>query len=237
MRRNGAATNLVIGHVMGHDTQAAAAMGQIPSLLCGAALERTLKPAELLRSVDRAIMSRGIGAIATAVVARLEQTPAERASGLTRLRWATAGHMPPIVVDPSGTVHYLEDASSIFLGGGGDAHRGMAVVTLARNSTVLFYTDGLVERRGRTIDDGFESLREAVRRLASAQPRLADLSDALLSELVAEHPSDDVALLAVRLHPETGARTDGKDRTGTPASAEVSSPPHRCGRYPVRLTR
>lgn len=200
---DGCATILVIGDVMGHDTRAAAAMGQIRSLLRGAALEGTKGPAELLRSVDRAIVSLGIGTIATAIVARLEQTPAEREAGLTRLRWSTAGHLPPIVIDPDGDVRFLEDASAIFLGTGDDVTRLEAVVTLKRDSTVLLYTDGLIERRNRTIDNGFEHLRNAMSRLIPTVPALEDLCDALLAELLPGRPSDDVALLAVRLHRET----------------------------------
>jgi serine phosphatase RsbU (regulator of sigma subunit) len=72
------------------------------------------------------------------------------------------------------------------------------VVTLERGSTVLLYTDGLIERRDDDLDAGMVRLREAVRELADRP--LEQFLDVLLERLVDGTPEDDVALVAVRLH-------------------------------------
>src|SRR4051794_8504876 len=91
---------LVIGDVIGHDTVAAAAMGQVRTMLRTVAARDGLGPADVLREVDAVIETLRAGVTATAVVARLEQTPDERSRGITRVRWSNAGHPPPIVLNP-----------------------------------------------------------------------------------------------------------------------------------------
>jgi PAS domain S-box-containing protein len=101
------ATMLVIGDVVGHDVQAAAAMGQIRSVV------RTLGAldgdgsAAVLRRTEEVMQTLRSGILATAVAARLEQTHAEKARGLTRLRWSNAGHPPPVTISPDGAVGLL----------------------------------------------------------------------------------------------------------------------------------
>ena len=83
---------LVIGDVVGHDTEAAAAMGQLRGLLRGIATYSDAAPAEVLRGLDASMTTLQIRALATAAVARFEQTADELERGLTRMRWANAGH-------------------------------------------------------------------------------------------------------------------------------------------------
>ena len=78
------------------------------------------------------------------------------------------------------------------------------MVTLDRGSTVLLYTDGLVERRDSDLDAGLVRLRDSLVELAALP--LEELLDALLERLVDGHPEDDVALVAVRLHPQDRPR-------------------------------
>jgi PAS domain S-box-containing protein len=84
------ATMIVIGDVIGHDTVAAAAMGQVRGLLRGIAANTGDGPADVLRSVDEVMQTLRIDTTATVIVARLEQTPDERSRGVTRLRWSNA---------------------------------------------------------------------------------------------------------------------------------------------------
>src|SRR5919199_3793225 len=101
------ATLLVIGDVVGHNVDAAAAMGQIRSILRGIAYDRPDSPARTLSRVDRVLTGLGVGSLATALVARVEQSPDQEAAGLRTLRWSSAGHLPPLLVRPDATVETL----------------------------------------------------------------------------------------------------------------------------------
>ncbi|MDK3255257.1 SpoIIE family protein phosphatase [Blastococcus capsensis] len=201
----GGATMLVIGDVVGHDTEAAAAMGQLRGLLRGVATYSDAGPMEVLRGLDASMTTLQIPTLATAAVARFEQTPDEHRRGVTRMRWANAGHLPPLVIEPGGTVAEPTDRTGdLLLGVDAGVVRREWVVTLQRGSTVLLYTDGLVERRDSDLDAGILRLREALVELAGLP--LEDLLDELLERLVHGRPEDDVALVAVRLHPQDRPR-------------------------------
>jgi serine phosphatase RsbU (regulator of sigma subunit) len=195
-RQRDGAPVVVIGDVVGHDTAAAAAMGQLRGLLRGIAHHSGAGPAEILRGLDEAISHMHTDTMATAAVARLERDPGD--SGWRRLRWANAGHPPPIVVPPGGAVTVLgEPAGDLMLGVDPAAQRQEWVTSLPPGALVLLYTDGLVERRDSTFDTGLQRLTGRLRAL-SGRP-LAALCDALLEEMVQRTPDDDVALVAVRL--------------------------------------
>jgi PAS domain S-box-containing protein len=195
----GGATMLVIGDVVGHDTEAAAAMGQLRGLLRGIATYSDAGPAEVLRGLDASMTTLQTGTLATAAVARFEQTPDEVARGITRMRWANAGHLPPLIVNPDGSVAELAAwKGDLLLGVDPDARRRESVVTLDRGATVLLYTDGLIERRDADLDAGLVRLRDTLVELAGRP--LEELLDEVLERLVHGRPEDDVALVAVRLH-------------------------------------
>ncbi|TFV48924.1 GAF domain-containing protein [Blastococcus sp. TF02A-35] len=195
------ATMLVIGDVVGHDTEAAAAMGQLRGILRGVAYRDGIGPARVLGELDAAVDGLGMGTLATAAIVRVEQTDEERAAGLTRLRWSNAGHPPPMVVHPDGRVEELSgERAELMLGVDPAARRTETETTVARGSTVLLYTDGLVEGRDLSLDEGTERLATALRELAGLP--LAELCDALLARLRPEGLQDDVALVALRLHPQ-----------------------------------
>jgi PAS domain S-box-containing protein len=195
------ATVLAIGDVIGHDTAAAAAMGQVRTMLRTVAARNGLGPADVLREVDAVMATLQAGVTATAVVARLEQTADERSRGITKLRWSNAGHPPPMVINPDGTIAILAGvAADLLLGIDPGTQRVESSVTLDRGSTVLLFTDGLVERRGQSIDDGMAQLRDTLRRLAVEHPTLDELCDRVLADMLPPRAEDDVALVAVRLH-------------------------------------
>ena len=195
----GGTTMLVIGDVVGHDTAAAAAMGQLRGLLRGIATYSGAGPVEVLRGLDASMSTLQTRTLATAAVARFEQTPEELSRGVTRMRWANAGHLPPLVVNPDGTVAELATwRGDLLLGVDADARRRESVVTLDAGATVLLYTDGLIERRDDDLDAGLVRLRDALIELADLP--LEEMLDELLERLVHGRPEDDVALVAVRLH-------------------------------------
>ncbi|MGY1652336.1 SpoIIE family protein phosphatase [Geodermatophilus sp. SYSU D01119] len=194
----GGATALVIGDVVGHDTAAAAAMGQLRSLLRGIAAYSDAGPAEVLRGLDSAMATLGVDTYATAAVARFEQTPQEAAAGRARMCWSSAGHLPPVVLDPAGRLVPLPATpGDLLLGVDPDSPRTESSLPLERGSTVLLYTDGLVERRGLDLDTGLARLAQAVTELAGRP--LEALCDELVDRLVQGVPEDDVALVALRL--------------------------------------
>jgi PAS domain S-box-containing protein len=203
----GGAMMLVIGDVIGHDTVAAAAMGQVRGLLRGIAANTGDGPADVLRQVDQVMRTLRIDTTATALVARLEQTPEERTLGITRLRWSNAGHPPPLVLRPDGTVSALPDVEpDLLLGIDPSTPRTESEVVLDRGDTVLLHTDGLVERRGQSLDDGLAQLRAVLAGLATEPLTLDELCDRVLQRMLPATPEDDVALVAVRLHPQDAAR-------------------------------
>ncbi|MGZ4567361.1 MAG: SpoIIE family protein phosphatase [Blastococcus sp.] len=193
-------TMLVIGDVVGHDTEAAAAMGQLRGLLRGIAVYSDEGPAEVLRGLDVAMAQLQVGTYATATVARFERTAEERQRGVTRMRWSNAGHLPILVIQPDGSLAALTDwRGDLLLGVDSAVTRHDSVVTLDRGATVLLFTDGLIERRDSDLDGGMARLRAAATELAGLP--LAELCDQLVERLVDGRPEDDVALVAIRLNP------------------------------------
>jgi chemotaxis family two-component system sensor kinase Cph1 len=189
-------TMLVIGDVAGHDTRAAATMGQLRGLLRGIAYAGSGEPAAVLAQLDAAIEGLGLGALATVLVGRLER-PAEP-GGAARLRWASAGHLPPVLVAADGGVQVHDTPRpGLLLGVDPARPRREHVTEIEPGSTLLIYTDGLVERRDQVFDEGVALLAEALPALRERP--VAELCDLLLAGLLPDGAEDDVALVAVRL--------------------------------------
>ncbi|MCA0146991.1 SpoIIE family protein phosphatase [Blastococcus sp. LR1] len=197
------ATMLVIGDVVGHDTEAAAAMGQLRGMLRGVAYRDGIGPARVLGDLDAAVQGLGMGTLATAAIVRIELDDDELATGLTRLCWSNAGHPPPLVVHPDGRIEELAgQRAELMLGVDAAARRTETETTVEHGSTVLLYTDGLVEGRDLLLDEGTERLIAALGELVELP--LPELCDALLDRLRPEGLQDDVALVAVRLRSQDG---------------------------------
>ncbi|MEV4769942.1 GAF domain-containing SpoIIE family protein phosphatase [Micromonospora humida] len=178
-----------IGDVAGHDIEAAATMGQLRNLVRGNAFGRDDPVEELMRRLDATISGLRIPTAATAVLARLRPVP-----GGVAVTWCNAGHPAPLLVTADGTVRLLDGRWEPLLGLTRPAPRTGARVLLAPGDTLLLYTDGLVERRDQSIDEGMAQL---CARVAAAGTRpAADLCDLLLS--TGHRREDDVALLALR---------------------------------------
>jgi serine phosphatase RsbU (regulator of sigma subunit) len=189
------ATTLVVGDVTGHDGTAAATMGQLRNLLRGMAYDSDDSPAVLLSRLDAAMEGLQVGTLATAVLGRVEQYgPTEQRAW--RLRWSNAGHPPPLLRRPDGTVELLSGRPELLLGLDPRAHRAERVVDLVAGSTLLFYSDGLVERRTADLDQGIGRLADALARRGDCDPE--ELCDLLLAEVGLDGNDDDIALLALR---------------------------------------
>jgi serine phosphatase RsbU (regulator of sigma subunit) len=219
----GGATVLAIGDVVGHDTTAAAAMGQVRGLLRGIGFTTGGGPAEVLGRLDVAMEGLMLDTMATAVVARMEQDADDLAHGVLQLRWSSAGHLPIMVIDDEHQVTWLASEPDLMLGVDPETPRSETVTTLRRGSTILLYTDGLIERRGAHLDKGLRLLAECLASLAGLP--LPELVDELLACMVTADNEDDVALIAVRLHPQDAPRPAEAGPTVLPEPlAEGESP-------------
>ncbi|QGQ19297.1 SpoIIE family protein phosphatase [Cellulomonas sp. JZ18] len=207
-------TCLVIGDVTGHDLRAAVSMAQLRNVLRGGAHAVVQAPAQILSSLDWAIQDLAVGAISTGILAKVEQPADLAARGLRRLRWSNAGHLPPLLLHPDGRAELLTRPADLLLGLRAHVERHDHTALLHPGSTVVLYTDGLVERRGERLTVGVERLREAAERLAHLP--LEELCDRLIADL-ASGSEDDVALLAVRAYPEDAPRPDAAGPRRLPA--------------------
>ncbi|WP_170127460.1 GAF domain-containing SpoIIE family protein phosphatase [Kineococcus rhizosphaerae] len=186
----GSAT-LVLGDVVGHDMAAAATMAQVRGLLRAFVWEGGPSPTGPVERLDRALAGLGIDALATLVVACVQDTT----DGFV-VRWTNAGHPPPVLLLPDGRTELLDAASDLLVGLVPESPRHEHVVTVPAGSTLVLYTDGLIEHRGRSLAGGLDRVRESLRRGRSLE--LDELLDVLLAELVGNWGEDDCALLAVR---------------------------------------
>lgn len=186
---------LVIGDVVGHDVLAAAAMGQIRTLVRTVAARHDGLPSSALAEAERVMNVLGLETMATAVLARLEPP----AGPTARLVLANAGHPPPLLVHPDGAVTPLEGGSPDALLGVSGTQRADRRFELPVPSTLVLYTDGLVERRDRPLDAGLRQLTEVLAGLAGAG--VEELCDAVLAAMVPSVQEDDVALMVIRLEP------------------------------------
>ena len=191
---------IAIGDVMGHDLIAAAAMGQLRSVLRSYAWEGH-RPSEVLERLDRLVQGLGMAQLATCVYGRL--LPVE-GGGL--LRYANAGHLPPVVQRRSGEVEVLDGGKSVLIGAPGGSSEGGrpdGSAFIPRGSTLVLYTDGLVEDRETDVDAGVSRLCALV---AGHDPALgvSTLCDRLLEELLTGPRTDDAAVIAVRISESWG---------------------------------
>ena len=190
------AIGLVIGDVMGHDIAAAAAMGQLRSILRTCAWGGA-EPAAVLTQLDDLVQSFELAQLATCFYAKLEWAGAEPGGNRpARLSWSIAGHLPPIVLDPEGRARLLDMGTDVPIGVPFAGAREQHDTVLAAGSTLLLYTDGLVETRAGDIYGDVDRLLRKV----GGQPA-ADCPKSLVDHLLAGLPalSDDVALLAVKI--------------------------------------
>ena len=188
---------LVVGDVVGHGPPAAAVMGQLRSVVAAHLLEGS-SPVAALERLDR-FAARVAGAAGSTCACLLY----DWSTGV--LRWALAGHPPVLLVDGPDT-RFLD--GSVTEGGGAGAVLGVrgrppyaeGSTTVPPGSSIVLYTDGLVERRGEVLDTGLQRLADAACGLSHLGPAelVAALADAALGDA---GPADDVALLVVRAVP------------------------------------
>jgi PAS domain S-box-containing protein len=187
---------LVVADVAGHGQEAAAYMLQVRNIFRAVATEH-VRPERVLGQVDRVLqrLNDPGSPFVTCCYATLDLETRE-------LRWALAGHPPPVVAHPDGTAELCTTAPGPPLATLTGSSYEAGSTTLAVGDLLVLYTDGLVERRDELIDDGLTRLATQLR------DRPMDLD----SEAVAAHladlvrdPTDDIAILCVSPRGTAGA--------------------------------
>ncbi|MFJ6718723.1 MULTISPECIES: SpoIIE family protein phosphatase [unclassified Streptomyces] len=184
---------LVIGDVAGHDLDAAAGMAQLRNILRAYAWSHDEPLSVIVDRFDQALPHITDVAMATMILGRLQP----HTGGSWHMQWTNAGHPPPLLVTHDGEAKYLTDGHGMLLGTQARVRRADATHTLPPLSTLVLYTDGLIESRGHTLDYGLERLRRRATRLA--RHPLETFTDALMEQARPFDNDDDVAMLAIRV--------------------------------------
>ncbi|TDC76465.1 PP2C family protein-serine/threonine phosphatase [Actinomadura sp. 7K507] len=182
---------VVIGDSVGHGVTAAAAMGQLRVAAHTLASCR-FPPGEVLARLDR--IAQGLDAAQFATCLCLVCDPAT-----LRCEVACAGHPPPLLALPDGTVRHFAVPDGLPLGVSDEAHPteyGQVPAAIPPGATLALYTDGLVESRMRNVDEGITRLASAL--AASRAGALEDMADGVLALLSDQQGHDDIALLLMR---------------------------------------
>jgi serine phosphatase RsbU (regulator of sigma subunit)/GAF domain-containing protein/anti-sigma regulatory factor (Ser/Thr protein kinase) len=202
---------LIVGDCVGHGLAAATIMGQLRSACRALLLERP-SPRIALAGLDRFAAQLPGAGCTTAVCAVLNPETGE-------LVYSSAGHPPPILLHADGTTEVLEDGRTIPVGVRPDRARPEAKMFLPARSVLLLYTDGLIERRGRSLDDGIARVCALMQQ--SREGDLEHLANQIMAELApSDGYQDDVALLLHRY----------------PVPLEIDFPPDVDGLAGIRVT-
>jgi serine/threonine-protein kinase RsbW len=180
------ALGLVVGDVVGHGLDAAAAMAQLRGAV--RALAAVSSPAELLARLDSFVDSLPAAFMTTLVYVELDPRTGS-------MRYACAGHPPPLIVSATGASRLLWEARSAPLGLEFNAERVESVDRLEDGERLVLYTDGLVERRREEIDVGLARLLHR----SQHDVATADFVDRLCNDMGVDGTGDDICVLAVTL--------------------------------------
>lgn len=181
---------VIVGDVVGHDVESAVKMGRLRWGLSAQAAEIGPDPERLLAALDRIAHDSARVDFATAVCVVIDPET-------SRATYASAGHPPPIVVARDGETRLLDQATSPPVGVDLSIDHQASACDFEQGSSLVVYTDGLVERRGRSIDAGIDDLRSLITSNARVGP------DDLAQLIADRHESasgsdDDMIVLVVR---------------------------------------
>ncbi|MFJ6940226.1 SpoIIE family protein phosphatase [Streptomyces sp. NPDC101132] len=214
---SGARVALLVGDVVGHGLHAAATMGRLRTAARTYA-ELELAPDELLTHLDNLLVrldreegddgAAGSTGIAGATCLYAVYDPTTRQCTMAR-----AGHLPPALVRPDGEVTFPDLPAGPPLGLGGLPFE-TAEFELPEDSTLVLYTDGLVEGRRQDVDLALDRLRSV---LAHPGRTPEDTCRAVMEDMAPQHPADDIALLVARTHTLPADRIAGWDVPADPA--------------------
>lgn len=184
---------IAVGDVLGRGASAAAVMGQVRTAFRAYALGGG-PPETVVERLDHLIQAMELDHFSTMIYAVLDPL-----SG--HMSMVRAGHPPPLLLEPGGQTRFLEGGLRVPLGVAADAGGETLAESLGPGSTLVFYTDGLVETE-EGLEKGLARLNRLLETLGPASPDLSALCDGLLGRMTEPSPEDDVALLLVRLASE-----------------------------------
>ena len=187
---------VTVGDITGHDMRAATIMGQVRSMLRQADLDhQILGPAAAVTAVEDACHALRLDATGTVVHAHLH--PLGTGDGW-QLTWTNAGHPPPVLVHPDGQTEILTEHEMLLWPGMTDGQRIDRRRILAPGTTLLLYTDGLIEQRGADSSAAIDHAAAVLGAAPAGQP-LEELLQVILGEVAGPSAHDDIALLAVQV--------------------------------------
>jgi serine phosphatase RsbU (regulator of sigma subunit)/CheY-like chemotaxis protein/anti-sigma regulatory factor (Ser/Thr protein kinase) len=211
----GGRLGLVIGDVVGHGVGAATMMAELRAALRAYAIADPSSPAATVSALNALVAATHGRMVATLLYLVVDGEG-------TSLRYASAGHPPPAVLDADGGARFLAARAGPPLGALDHTTYSDHPADLAPGSTLLLYTDGLIERRGEVIDAGLKRLADA---LADAPSDLEELCAYVLATATSGSvPGDDTALLGLRRLPR---RANVLDVTLPAEPRAVSAARHR----------
>jgi serine phosphatase RsbU (regulator of sigma subunit) len=213
-------TALVIGDVMGHDIEAAAAMAQIRAALRAYALEND-EPALVLERLAHLVDAFDVTGLVTVIYGVLGPPDSD---GARQFRWANAGHLPPLVKVTEGDVYELGDGRSGVIGAPAIEPRSQGHAVLARGSSLVLYTDGLVERPGTDLTDSIGELRSSLQQVPPGTSA-DEVCEAALIARALDQTRDDIAIVVIGLSPAKvpeGGAVGGTITLTTSEPSEVS---------------
>jgi len=179
---------LAIGDVSGHGLTAAAAMARLRNGLSGLAFSGA-PPDRLLGWLNRLALHWPTSLTATVIASRFD--PADRT-----LTWAQAGHLPPVLIR-DGKAATLDAPEGVLLGADETPEFGVETTALDRGDLLLLYTDGLIERRERGLQDGLDMLVHAASTVERRDPE--SVLDHVLGAFGAPNPNDDTCVVAIQI--------------------------------------
>jgi serine phosphatase RsbU (regulator of sigma subunit) len=181
---------LAMGDVAGRGAKAAAVMGRVRTAWRAYAL-RDEPPETVMESLNTLIQELDPDHFSTLVHVVIDLDRSD-------MKIVNAGHPPPLLIAPDGEARFLRQALSVPMGTLTSADYHPEAVALGAGSTVLLYTDGLIERADIALDERLRLLQQA------AHGRVTDvevLCDRILERMLPEEAADDVALVALKLDP------------------------------------
>jgi serine phosphatase RsbU (regulator of sigma subunit) len=184
----GGRRGLIVGDCVGHGLEAATAMGALRNV-SRALLADGHGPAEVIASLDRFATTMPAAACATVVCVVVDLAELV-------ITYSNAGHPPPLLVHDDDVV-WLDQALATPLAVD-EPIRREARLDVRPDDLLVLYTDGLIERRHESLDDGLDRLAKSA--LASRDEAVEEIANRLIEELVGSTASDDVALVVKRIH-------------------------------------
>ncbi len=195
---------LVVGDVMGKGLHAAALMGRIRMAVRSVA-RLDPAPSAVLAALDSVNLELAEDEIVTMAYVLLDP-----GRGVARV--ARAGHLPPLLVRPDGSVEAIEAGGSAPLGASFGQRRSEARFAMPAGSLLVLYTDGLVEDRATGLDRGMSLLTHALATMTPLGETTAELAARLLAECADGAAADDIALLLARSTPAASTRAETSSR-------------------------